>query len=227
MRPGWVPPLPRGGGPDGPIPRRSRQPSWTQGAGRMTRNRPASPTRRTGRLERCRRRSRRVLRPHQGMLDTTRVLAPAGPASVGRSLRRRQLVDHGADGHGQLRDVHGERARATLRQPRSASSAPRANSLAVLLLSAHNAAICSASTSGSRTHAGLVTADPSDRRYVSKAYGCTHPTRAATTPDLPQCVLTADGTGKDPADPTTPRLQARRTVLPHRRRRRARCTAAG
>jgi len=69
------------------------------------------------RLKRHRRCSRRVLRPHQRMLDTTGVLALAGPASVDHSLRGGQLVDHGADGHGQLRDVHGERARATLGQP--------------------------------------------------------------------------------------------------------------
>ena len=52
------------------------------------------------RLQRRRRRSRRVLRPHQRMLDTTRVLTPAVPASVDHRLRRGQLVHHGADGHG-------------------------------------------------------------------------------------------------------------------------------
>ena len=40
------------------------------------------------RLQRRRRRSRRVLRPHQRMFDTARVLTPALPASIDHRLRR-------------------------------------------------------------------------------------------------------------------------------------------
>ena len=97
-----------------------------------------------------------VLGPHQGMFDALGVRAAVALAPVDDGLGGSQLMNQGADGHRLVGSIGGQRAGPPSMSQCRASSAPRTNSLLVVLVAADRAAICPASTSDGRSLAGPV-----------------------------------------------------------------------